>query len=122
MLHKLTAFTLLFMFMGCSSGPTVPTSIQGRITLQKRPINGGTIVFTPDNLRGTVGQTAGGEIFSDGSYTVNPLPGKDSITPGWYKVSFLSNGLSPKFSAPESSGQVKQIIANQVNKIDFNLE
>lgn len=122
MLHKLTAFTLLFILIGCSPGPTVPTSIQGKITLQKRPLSGGTIVFTPDMLRGTVGNPAAGEIFSDGSYTVNPLPGKDSITPGWYQVSFLSNGLSNKFSTPDLSGQVRQIIANQVNKIDFNLE
>ncbi|MEY4612672.1 MAG: hypothetical protein RL179_645 [Planctomycetota bacterium] len=122
MRQPMSAFCLLFMLIGCSSGPVVPTSIQGRILYQKQPLRGGTIVFTPDMERGSVGPMAAGEIFADGTYTVLPQPGKDSIHAGWYKVSFASQGLPSKFTDPSLSGQVRQILSGQVNKIDFNLE
>lgn len=122
MRQLMSAFCLLIMILGCSSGPVVPTSIQGRILFQKQPLKGGTIVFTPDMDRGSVGPMASGEIFADGTYTVLPQPGKDSIHAGWYKVSFASQVLPPKFSDPSLSGQVKQILSGQINKIDFNLE
>jgi hypothetical protein len=122
MRQLMPAFCLLIVILGCSSGPVVPTSIQGRILFQKQPLRGGTIVFTPDMNRGSVGPMAAGEIFSDGTYTVLPQPGKDSIYAGWYKVSFASQGLPSKYSDPNLSGQVKQILSGQINKIDFNLE
>jgi len=122
MRNIMPAFCLLIVISGCSSGPVVPTSIQGKILFQKQPLRGGTIAFTPDMERGSVGPMASGEIFPDGTYTVLPQPGKDSIHAGWYKVSFLSQGLPPKFSDPSLSGQVKQILSGQINKIDFNLE
>ncbi len=122
MRQLMPAFCLLIVILGCSSGPVVPTSIQGRILFQKQPLRGGTIVFTPDMDRGSVGPMASGVIIADGTYTVLPQPGKDSIHAGWYKVSFLSQGLPPKFSDPSLSGQVKQILSGQINKIDFNLE
>ncbi|NBS91952.1 hypothetical protein EBS67_18460 [bacterium] len=122
MRNIMPAFCLLIVISGCSSGPVVPTSIQGKILFQKQPLRGGTIAFTPDMERGSVGPMAYGVIIADGTYTVLPQPGKDSIHAGWYKVSFLSQGLPPKFSDPSLSGQVKQILSGQINKIDFNLE
>ncbi|MBY0326502.1 MAG: hypothetical protein K2Q30_06250 [Gemmataceae bacterium] len=122
MRNIMPAFCLLIVISGCSYGPVVPTSIQGKILFQKQPLRGGTIVFTPDMERGSVGPMAYGVIIADGTYTVLPQPGKDSIHAGWYKVSFLSQGLPPKFSDPSLSGQVKQILSGQINKIDFNLE
>ena len=122
MRQLMPAFCLLILILCCSSGPVVPTSIQGKILFQKQPLRGGTIVFTPDMNRGSVGPMAAGEIFPDGTYTVLPQPGKDSIYAGWYKVSFASQGLPSKFSDPSLSGQVKQILSGQINKIDFNLE
>ncbi|NBR07239.1 MAG: hypothetical protein EBT92_15940 [Planctomycetes bacterium] len=122
MRQLMSAFCLLTVILGCSSGPVVPTSIQGRILFQKQPLRGGTIVFTPDMNRGSVGPMASGEIFADGTYSVLPQPGKDSIYAGWYKVSFASQGLPSKYSDPNLSGQVKQILSGQINKIDFNLE
>ena len=122
MRNIMPAFCLLIVISGCSYGPVVPTSIQGKILVQKQPLRGGTIVFTPDMERGSVGPMASGVIIADGTYTVLPQPGKDSIHAGWYKVSFLSQGLPPKFSDPSLSGQVKQIFSGQINKIDFNLE
>lgn len=122
MRNIMPAFCLLIVISGCSSGPVVPTSIQGKILFQKQPLRGGTIAFTPDMERGSVGPMAYGVIIADGTYTVLPQPGKDSIHAGWYKVSFASQGLPPKFSDPSLSGQVKQILSGQINKIDFNLE
>lgn len=122
MRQLMPAFCLLIVILGCSFGPVVPTSIQGKILFQKQPLRGGTVVFTPDMDRGSVGPMAAGEIFSDGTYTVLPQPGKDSIYAGWYKVSFASQGLPSKYSDPNLSGQVKQILSGQINKIDFNLE
>lgn len=122
MRNIMPAFCLLIVISGCSYGPVVPTSIQGKILVQKQPLREGTIAFTPDMERGSVGPMAYGAIIADGTYTVLPQPGKDSIHAGWYKVSFLSQGLPPKFSDPNLSGQVKQILSGQINKIDFNLE
>ena len=122
MRNIMPAFCLLIVISGCSYGPVVPTSIQGKILVQKQPLRGGTIAFTPDMERGSVGPMAYGVIIADGTYTVLPQPGKDSIHAGWYKVSFASQGLPPKFSDPSLSGQVKQILSGQINKIDFNLE
>ena len=73
MRNIMPAFCLLIVISGCSYGPVVPTSIQGKILVQKQPLRGGTIVFTPDMERGSVGPMASGEIFPDGTYPDNEL-------------------------------------------------
>jgi hypothetical protein len=128
---------LLFAFTGCGSGTPALTPVYGKVAVNGVPLHIGTIIFTPDPLRGTLGPLAHAEIQTDGSYTLatGDQPG---AAEGWYRVTIValepaSSGqagqrllphslLPEKYRDPELSGLVCEIKAGQDNRIDFNLE
>ncbi|MSR31722.1 MAG: hypothetical protein EXR99_09480 [Gemmataceae bacterium] len=115
---------LLVFFLGCSSQPDSPTAIQGRIFFLKQPLAGGTIVFIPDPTRGSSGPMASAEILADGSFAIQPQPGKEPPRPGWYRVTMAPStaNLPARFSDPGLSGLVREIKGGIVNNFDFYLE
>jgi hypothetical protein len=128
---------IVFCLFGCDSGePTV--SVQGRVFYRGAPLPAGTVVFAPDESRGTTGPLARGEVHH-GTYE---LKSEDlrGAAPGWYRVtitavevqsSAMDYGRGPavvhsilpdRYRDPELSGLHCNVKSDQDNVIDFNLE
>jgi hypothetical protein len=133
----LSAGTLLLLASGCDAGGQLAI-VRGKVSFKGIPLNTGTIVFTPDALRGTGGSIARAEIGPDGRYVLQTkgLPG---VAVGWHRVTVmamdrgLAGGpdgdlLSPrslvpeKYSDPHLSGLSCQVRGGQENSIDFDLD
>jgi hypothetical protein len=123
---------------GCDSGAPVLASVHGRVSYNGILLHTGTIVFTPDPLRGTVGSLAHGEIQADGSYVLytGDQPG---VAEGWHRVTIVAlehpaqapagtqrlvprSLLPDKYRDPGLSGLVCEVKGGNDNRIDFNLD
>jgi hypothetical protein len=131
-------FVLLLMAAaGCESGSPDLAPVRGRVLVRDIPLHTGTIVFTPDPLRGTTGPSAHGQIKPDGTYALE-TEGSPGAVPGWHRVTivaldstFSGTGgqfvvprslLPDKYRDPEQSGLVCEIKVGQENCINFNLD
>jgi hypothetical protein len=135
--RALTAVILLGLGSGCESGTADLAPVRGKVSYKGVPLSAGTIVFTPDALRGTTGSMARSEIQADGTYVLrtDSLPG---ASVGWHRVTVMaiestSPGRDPdlrlprsllpeKYRDPEMSGLSCRIQAGQANCIDFDLD
>jgi hypothetical protein len=134
----LAAGMLLVLPSGCEPGRQPLALVRGRVTYKGTPLSTGTIVFTPDALRGTIGPMARSEIGADGTYVLRTdgLPG---ATVGWHRVTVMAMDLRPgtspdedgiiprsllpeKYCDPELSGLSGYIRGDQNNHIDFDLQ
>ncbi len=72
----LFSHTLLGVFVlvciGCGQGPSNRASVAGKVTVEGKPLEEGSIVFIP--TEGTAGPTAGGRILN-GSYAIGAPKG-----------------------------------------------
>jgi hypothetical protein len=81
------ALTVTLAFLGGCGGGSGRSAVQGTVTIDGEPVDGGAIVFLPD---GEAGQRvpAGGEIVG-GKYSVpaerGPFPGKCRVEITWKK-------------------------------------
>jgi len=115
---------LLLAGTGCdSSGPSL-ASVSGRVVFRNIPLHTGTIVFTPDSLRGSMGPSARGQIGPDGAYSLQ-TEDKPGAVPGWHRVTIVAMDaaagprsgefmvprslLPDKYRDPEQSGLVCEI-------------
>ncbi len=115
---------VLVAVAGCGGGADPPESVTGRVLYRGTPLAGGTIVFVPDPDRGGDGPIAGGEIRSDGRYSLR-ADGSTGVCPGWYRVSFAATSktsLPPRYSDPTRSGQACEVKAGKANEINFDLQ
>jgi hypothetical protein len=134
----LTAVIVLNLVSGCESGTDGLAPVRGKVSYKGVPLSTGTIVFTPDALRGTTGSMARSEIRPDGTYVLqtNSLPG---ATVGWHRVTVMAMESRPesgpdkdlimprsllpeKYRDPELSGLSCQVRSRQENCIDFDLD
>jgi hypothetical protein len=128
---------VLLLLAGCQQGKTPLAPVHGRISYRGTPLQGGTVVFTPDASRGTTGPLAQAEIQSDGSYSLRSEQGYGAV-PGWHRVTVAAvyaaadpaggehfavpHSLVPdRYRDPQLSGLVCEVKASQPNTFDFNL-
>lgn len=130
---RLVVCLLLGVAIGCQGNPSPTAPVTGRVTFRGFPLQGGTIVFTPDATKGSRGAMAVGKIAGDGTYTLRSgeIPG---VAVGFYRVTIASlatsfNGsYSPqsvfpeRYRDPELSKLACEVKANVPNRIDFNLD
>ena len=117
---------LLLLTTGCGGDSDKPAAVQGRVYYLGKPLEGGTIVFTPDPARGGSGPLAVSVIQADGRYRLQSDE-KDGAIPGWHRVTVAPAGapphaLPPRFSDPELSGQCYEVKPGQENTIDLHLD
>jgi len=136
--QALAAGMLLALASGCEPGSEPLALVRGKVSYKGIPLSTGTIVFTPDALRGTTGPMARSEIQPDGTYILQTqgLPG---ATVGWHRVTVMALESRPvigpdgdlitprsllpeKYRDPELSGLSCQIRGGQENRIDFKLD
>jgi hypothetical protein len=85
-LALLSTMTLVLGF-GCWSGNGLNLArVRGRVTYKGEPVKNGTVMFMPDEAKGTVGPPAVGTITSDGSYIMSTESAGDGVIVGSHKV------------------------------------
>jgi hypothetical protein len=125
---------LIILAVGCSQETTPLAVVRGKIWYRGVALHSGTVVFTPDPLRGTTGPLACAEVQSDGSYVLRTDQALGAV-PGWHRVSVLAlepasppAGTPPrlllpdKYCDPALSGLTCEVKAGQENTVNFNLE
>jgi hypothetical protein len=134
----LCAGTLLVLASGCEPGAQRLAGVRGKVSFKGIPLNTGTIVFTPDPLRGTSGSIARSEIGRDGGYVLQ-TKGMPGAAVGWHRVTVMAMDrgfaggpdgdrvtprslLPEKYSDPQLSGLSCQVRGGQENPIDFDLD
>jgi len=86
--------------VGCGGVRRVPVS--GTVTLDGQPINGGNMIFAPDNAKGNTHRiNCISPLIVDGQYTlqtngVTPAESGAGVPLGWYKVTFRQMAQSTK--------------------------
>jgi len=126
------AVLVAVLVAGCDSEPASLNPVRGKVTYHGSPLYTGTIVFTPDESRGTTASLARAEIRQDGTYDLWSLDVRGAKA-GWYRVTIMAvegsagggvpRSLVPdKYRDPELSGLACVIKPDQENVVDFNLE
>ena len=126
---------LLALAAGCEPGADHLAPVCGKLSYQGKPLRTGTIVFTPDALRGTRGSMARADIQPDGTYSLrsNGMPG---AAVGWHRVTVMATESVPvtvasggveadvmmprsllpeRYRDPELSGLSRQVRPGQEN-------
>jgi hypothetical protein len=132
------ALTLLVLLLGCDAGTGTLATVRGRVSYRGIPLRTGTIVFTPDPIRGHGGLQARADIGTDGTYVLRTGDTAGAAL-GWHRVTIMAlepgaqivpgaafsiprSLLPDKYRDPELSGLTCEVEAGKENVIDFNLE
>jgi hypothetical protein len=130
------AAALLLCLAGCSTDPDPLLPVRGKIWYQGVPLQGGTIVFTPDPTRGGNGPLARAEIQPDGEFVLKTGDRPGAVA-GWHRITVVAvdvttpvgtayaapRSLVPvKYRDPELSGLSYEVKAGQENTVELNLE
>ena len=136
--YRLAALSALAVLTGCNSFLDTVTAVRGKVSYHGVPLQTGTIVFTPDEQRGTAGPLARAEIRADGTYELGsdatPIP-----PAGWYRVTIVAmeawtgndaaggysvprSLLPDKYRDPELSGLSCEFKAGEDNILNFDLD
>jgi len=93
--------------VGCSGGRA---KVQGKVTANGEPVNGGTLIFSPvaSGNDKTPGKPASAEIKADGTYSLGTDRPGDGAAAGRYRVTFTppqqelteEQRTNPKYKAP----------------------
>ena len=118
--------------VGCGSKASSKQSVKGHVWYHGEPLPGGTIVFVPDEERGSSGALVKGSISSDGTFTLDsdmpagwyrvaiaPLPSVSSSTP---TVADPYPGPPARYRNPQLSGLIGEVKKATDNAFDFQLD
>lgn len=119
---------LLLVAAGCDRSPPALAPARGHISVDGRPLRGGTVVFTPDAQRGTRGPISFAEIDVNGSFVLASDSGPGAIA-GWHRVTIapppdmaaLVAGLE-RYRHPDHSGLQYEVKVGQDNEFKIALE
>ena len=133
----LTALLLTLLAAGCGGSADRFAPVRGTVFYKAAPLRQGSIVFTPDPLRGGSGPLARAEIQPDGSYSLQTDGGPGAV-PGWHRITVM--GPSPRsdpghsrkteggprlplqYSDPQRSGQRYEVEPGRANVLELHLE
>ena len=121
----------LAVLAGCGSKSAATSGVKGRVTYRGEPLDGGVIVFVPDEDRGNSGPLVKGTIAADGTFSLAP-----ETAAGWYRVavaplpgaappptvSNLYPGLPNRYRNPQLSGLAGEIKPGADNHFEFDLD
>jgi hypothetical protein len=101
---------LLLASIGCGADPTMPKlgKVYGTVSYHGKPVDAGHIVFTPvAGKGGETGQTATGEIESDGTYTMTTFNTGDGAILGQHVVTVTVREKGTEaYPKPKPSGAI----------------
>jgi len=96
MLRVFLAFSVVLFALGC--GGSDFTTVQGTVTYDGKPLTNGYVTILPDGE----GESASGQIGSDGRFTLTTFNATDGVKPGKYKVRIASYLSEAKMNDPTS--------------------
>ena len=123
------------ILLGCSGGEFSTAKVTGKVTYQGKPIDGGTLNFTPKaGKNGMSGKPGNAAVQKDGSYSVTTYVENDGAVIGPHSVAFIPPPVGddkPHFSGdpppPESPYKGLVLKPSEVevkkgsNSLDFEL-
>lgn len=113
----------LVLLLGCKRSETELAPVRGKVFYQGQPVEGGTIVFTPDIERGGSGPQAWARIDRDGNFVLN-TDGKPGASPGWHRITVASGpvySIPSRFRDPELSAQRFEVKPGKDNDCELSL-
>lgn len=93
---------LLTIVAGCGADNGLSLArVGGRVTYKGEPVTYGSIMFMPDETKGTVGPQAVGTIKPDGTFVLSTEESGDGAVIGTHRVSII--GLDESTAAPAAA-------------------
>jgi hypothetical protein len=117
----------LLVLSGCGRSDASLALVHGQVLYQGKPLQGGTIVFTPDPERGGRGPQAWSEIKSDGRFSLFS-GGRKGAIPGWHRITIApgqadrSRQFPARYLDPDQSGEVFEVQPDRVNECTLHLQ
>jgi hypothetical protein len=120
---------------GCdyAPAPSSLTKVHGTVTYLDRPLSGGTIVFIPDEERGTTGSLIHADIQPNGTFSLRTGE-LEGVAPGSYRVTVRPANSVPdrsrqnwpqppeRYSDPRTSGLACKVQTVELHTINFHLQ
>jgi hypothetical protein len=103
------AVVLAVLAGGCGRGGSVP--VTGTVTLDGKPLDGATVVFSPE--KGTAGTGGTGLTDTNGKYAIANQDGKRGLPPGRYRV-MVSKAAANRRSADEVGAVTEADLKDEV--------
>jgi len=118
----------LILVCGCNREPPRQLRVHGKVLVNGRPLLGGTVVFIPDEKRGTRGPIAFAVIDSDGSFELATENGPGAMM-GWHLITVapapnsmdMIDGLE-RYRHPDLSGLDYEVREGSENSVVLKLE
>ncbi len=114
--------------LGCEPTPAAQARVHGTVTVNGRPLRGGTIVFVPDRQRGNRGDVAQAVVGEDGRFELRGKHGMGAV-PGWHRITVAPPPDATdlvqrmeKYRYPDQSGLSREIKAGSDNQCDIQIE
>src|SRR5262249_10576010 len=105
----LLCFAVLVFQAGCGGPSLTLYPVEGKVTVDGKPLSSGRVAFHPDAKKGnSLKKILGGEIGSDSPYRIY-TDGQPGAPAGWYKVTVVSSTV-PDSSKPDKG---KSFVARQ---------
>ena len=116
------------LLLGCTPGYPETSPVHGTVTLDGKPLEGGTVQFFSSQ-----GQTASGEIDADGNYRLTTFQPDDGAVPGAYRVAVQPPQVADYFGGtplvvipdhymdPATAGLTAEVHKG-INRIDWPLD
>jgi hypothetical protein len=129
MRYLLLSLCLILTF-GCNREPPRQLRVHGKILVNGQPLAGGSVVFIPDEKRGTRGPIAFAVVDTDGGFDLATESGPGAVV-GWHVITVapsphsmnMIDGLE-RYRHPDLSGldyEVREGVENNmVLKLEFN--
>jgi hypothetical protein len=119
---RLAAAGLSFAFSlaaaGCGGDPNMPKlgKVHGKVTYKGQPVTSGHITFTPIlGKGGETGQTATGEINSDGTYVMTTFNTGDGAILGQHTATVVvRDKMNEDLTKPDATGRIRYELAKPV--------
>jgi hypothetical protein len=108
---------LLLSLAGCGSQNGLNLGrVSGKVTYKGEPVRNGTVMFMPDESKGTQGPPAMGVLGTDGAYVMTTDQTGDGAIVGIHKVGIMALGttpLNPDEAEVKEKDEVKAFFANK---------
>lgn len=92
---------LLLALSGCGGSSNGLLPVEGKITVENKPLPRGSVAFHPDAKKNSSKKVASGDIGADGTYKLY-TDGQAGAPPGWYKVTVVSTTV-PDSARPNAA-------------------
>jgi hypothetical protein len=112
------SFALSLVAAGCGADANMPKlgKVHGKVTYKGQPVTSGHITFTPVlGKGGETGQTATGEINTDGTYEMTTFNTGDGAILGQHTVTVVVRGKENEaLTKPDANGHIRYELAKAV--------